>query len=104
MDRVLLSILVMAVTTYLLRMVPFVVFRKKITNRFVSSFLYYMPYAILSSMAFPAILYSTGNVFSAAVGAAVSIVTSFYNKSMIMVAVYSSAATLVIELLVHYLG
>ena len=54
------AIAVMAIVTYLVRMLPFVIFRKKITNVRVKSFLYYVPYAVLSAMTFPAIFTSTG--------------------------------------------
>ena len=58
-------IAVMAGVTYLIRMLPLTVFQKKIKNRFIRSFLYYIPYAVLGAMTFPAILYSTGSVYSA---------------------------------------
>ncbi|MFR0950707.1 MAG: AzlD domain-containing protein [Ruminococcus callidus] len=62
-----LYIAIMAGVTYLIRVVPFTVFRKKIQNHFLQSFLYYIPYAVLSAMTIPAIFYSTGNVITAAV-------------------------------------
>ena len=49
-------IAVMAVTTYLIRMLPLTLFQKKIRNRYLRSFLYYVPYACLAAMTFPAIL------------------------------------------------
>ena len=52
-------IITMAVVTYLIRMVPLVAFRKKIENRFVNSFLYYVPYSCLTALTLPSILYST---------------------------------------------
>ena len=61
-------IAVMAVTTYLIRMLPLTLFQKKIRNRYLRSFLYYVPYACLAAMTFPAILYSSGSVISAAAG------------------------------------
>ena len=68
---------VMAVTTYLIRMIPFVVFNKKIENRRVKAFFDYIPYTVLSAMTFPSILYSTGSMVSAAVGTLVAIVLAF---------------------------
>lgn len=53
-------LLVMSLVTYLIRMIPFVLVKKKIKNRFLLSFLYYVPYAVLSVMTIPAIFYSTG--------------------------------------------
>ena len=85
----------MAVTTYLIRVVPFTVFRKKIQNNFLQSFLYYIPYAVLSAMTIPAIFYSTGNVITAAVGTVVAVLLAYWNLPLIVVALAASAAALV---------
>ena len=74
-----LYIAVMAGVTYLIRMVPFAAFRKKIHSRFVRSFLAYIPYAVLAAMTLPAIFYSTGNVLTAAVGTVVAVVLAYCN-------------------------
>lgn len=79
-------ILVMAGITYLIRMIPFTVFRKKIKSRFLKSFLYYIPYAVLSAMTIPAIFYSTGDMITAAVGTVVAVVLSYFNQPLIVVA------------------
>ena len=55
------GIAVMALTTYLIRMLPMVIFRKKITNVRIQSFLYYVPYTVLAAMTFPAVFSSTGS-------------------------------------------
>ena len=83
----LLYTFVMAAVTYLIRMLPFVVFRKPIKNRFIKSFLYYVPYAVLGAMTFPAILYSTSNLMSAAVGLAVSVILAWFGRGLLTVAV-----------------
>lgn len=57
-----------AAVTYLIRMLPLTLIRRKITNRTLRSFLYYVPYATLSAMTFPAILTATGSAISAALG------------------------------------
>ena len=62
--RFYLLLAVMAGVTYLVRMVPFVAFRKKISSVFVQSFLYYVPYAVLGAMTVPAVFYSTGSAVS----------------------------------------
>ena len=54
--RIVCSILVMAVVTYLIRMLPMTIFRKKIQSRFLQDFLYYIPYAVLSAMTIPAVV------------------------------------------------
>ena len=58
--KLLLYIAVMAGVTYLVRMLPFVIFRKKITSPFIKSVLYYMPYAVLTAMTIPAVFTSAG--------------------------------------------
>lgn len=96
-------ILVMAVTTYLIRALPLTVFRKPIRSRFLRSFLHYVPTACLTAMTFPAILYATENWFSGAVGLAVGLLLSLKNKSLIVVAVSSCAAVFLMEQLIELL-
>ncbi|MBE5750210.1 MAG: AzlD domain-containing protein [Clostridiales bacterium] len=90
-----LMIIVMAVVTYLIRMIPLVFFRKKITSRYVKSLLYYIPYAVLSAMTFPYIFYSTGNVWTAVIGTAVALIAATCRQSLIVVAILSCIAVLV---------
>lgn len=98
-ERILLCVAVMAVTTYLIRVLPMAVFRKKIQNRWVQSFLYYVPYAVLSAMTFPAVFSATGSRGSAIVGSAVAVLLAFWNKGLLTVALGASAAALVVQLL-----
>ena len=93
----LLYTFVMAAVTYLIRMLPFVVFRKPIKNRFIRSFLYYVPYAVLGAMTFPAILYSTSNLISAAVGLAVSVILAWLGRGLLTVAVSACVAVYLTE-------
>lgn len=79
-------IFVMAAVTYLIRMIPFTFFRKKIESRFFRSFLYYIPYAVLSAMTIPAIFYSTGNIVTAVAGTAVAVILAYFNLPLIVVA------------------
>ena len=90
---------VMAEVTYLVRMLPLVLVKGKFKNRFVQSFLYYVPYAVLGTMTFPAVFYSTGNVTFAAVGTAVALVLAYFEKSLIVVAASASASVLLLELI-----
>ena len=69
---------IMAGVTYAIRMLPFVIFKKKITNKFVTSFLYYVPYAVLGAMTFPAIFYSSGNFFTALAGTITAIILAWF--------------------------
>lgn len=88
-------ILVMAGVTYLIRMIPFTLFRGKIRSRFFRSFLHYIPYAVLTAMTIPAIFYSTGSLPTAIAGTAVALVLAYMGKPLIVVALAASAAALV---------
>ena len=90
-------ILVMAGVTYLIRMLPLVLFRREITSSFLKSFLYYVPYACLAAMIFPAILFSTSSVISAVVGFAVALIAAYKEKSLLTVALCACAAVFVAE-------
>ena len=85
-------ILVMAGVTYLIRAIPFGFFRKKITSKFLRSFLYYIPYAVLSAMTIPAIFYSTGNFITALAGTLTALILAFFNLPLIIVALSASLA------------
>ena len=89
---------VMAMTTYLTRMVPFVIFRKKITSRFIRSFLSYVPYAVLAAMTLPGILYSTGSLATAIVGLVVAVILSWFEKSLLVVAMCASLAVFLAQI------
>jgi branched-subunit amino acid transport protein len=90
----------MAAVTYLIRMIPLTVFRKKIQNQFLRSFLYYVPYACLMAMTFPAVLYATGNIWSAAAGVAVALILAFREKSLAVVALFACIAVFLVGLVV----
>ena len=92
-----LYILAMALTTYLIRVLPLTLLRKPIRSRFVRSFLHYVPYACLTAMTFPAILNDTGYLLSGIAALAVAVFLAFRNKPLIVVALASSAAVLVTE-------
>ena len=85
-SRVVLSVVIMAGVTYLLRMLPVTIFRKKIENRFVRSFLAYVPYAVLAPMTIPDISFATASLVSAALGLAAAILLSYKGKSLLTVA------------------
>lgn len=102
--RVYIYIAVMALVTYLIRVIPLTVFRNKIENRYVKSFLYYVPYTCLTAMTFPAILYATGSTFSALAGVAVAVILAFYQKSLVTVAAFACLAVFAAEQLLPFLG
>lgn len=95
-----LYIAVMAGVTYLVRMIPFTLFRRQIKSRYIRSVLYYLPYAVLSAMTIPAIFYSTGDLITAVVGTAVAVLLAFFNKPLIVVALAAAAAALVTQLII----
>ncbi len=91
-------ILVMAVVTYLVRMLPLTLIRKDINSRFVKSFLHYVPYATLAAMTFPAILHASDDMRASLAGFAVALVLAFRKKSLLTVAVAACAVVFVVEL------
>lgn len=94
---------VMAGITYLIRVLPLVLVKKKIQNKYVLSFLAYMPYAVLSVMIVPAVLYSTGNMTSAIAGLVVALILAYFNRSILTVAAGASATVLIAELIIRYM-
>ena len=101
--RLALYVAVMAVATYLIRMIPFTLFRKEIKSTFFRSFLAYVPYAVLGAMTFPSIFYATSSLPSAIAGTVVALALAFFRRSLLTVAVGASGAALVVELVMMYL-
>lgn len=102
-QKFLVYLLVMAGVTYLVRMIPMVLIKEKIKNKFILSFLHYIPYTVLSAMTVPACFYATGSTVSAAVGFGVAIVAALFERSLIQVAVLSCAGVLVTELVLQFI-
>ena len=97
-------ILVMAGVTYLIRMLPLVLFKNEITSSYVKSFLYYVPYACLATMTFPAILTATaGGIISGAAGLIVALIAAYREKSLLTVALFACAAVFVVERIMGFL-
>ncbi len=96
-------LLVCAGVTYLVRMLPMVLVKKEIQNKFVLSFLHYMPYAVLSVMTIPAIFYATPHTVSAVIGFAAAVLFAFLEKSLVKVAAFSCVAVLATELVIMYI-
>ena len=93
----------MAITTYLIRMLPMTIFRKPIKSRFIRSFLYYVPYACLTAMTFPSILSSAGSLAAGIAALAAAVLLSYLGKSLVVVALSSSAVVFVVNLIVSIL-
>ena len=98
-----LYLAVMALVTYLIRMIPFTLFRKEIRSVFFRSFLAYVPYAVLGAMTFPSIFYATSSLPSAIAGTVVALALAFFRRSLLTVALGASGAALAVELLLRWL-
>lgn len=92
-----LYILVMAGVTYLIRMLPLALSKKEITNIYIKSFLYYVPYACLAAMTFPAILYATASISSALIGLIIAVIAAYKGKSLLTVALLACASVFIAE-------
>lgn len=93
----------MALTTYLIRLLPMTLFRKPIRSRFLKSFLHYVPYACLSAMTFPSILSSTESLVSGIAALVTAVFLAYRGKSLIVVALSSSCAVLITEWIISLL-
>lgn len=94
----------MAVTTYLIRLLPMTLFRKPIKSRFLRSFLHYVPYACLSAMTFPSILSSTESPLSGIAALAAALLLAYRGKSLLIVALGSSCAVVITQGLLQLLA
>ncbi len=92
-------LIILAASTYLLRAIPFNLFKNKIKNPYVNSFLEYIPYTVLASMTFPASLYVTSHIITAFFGLVVALILSIKKCSLTIVAIFSCVAVLICELL-----
>ncbi|MGN1422115.1 MAG: AzlD domain-containing protein [Oscillospiraceae bacterium] len=99
-----ISVAVMALVTYLIRMLPLAAFRKKIKSKFVMNFLFYVPYAVLSAMTIPAVFYSSGSIWSAVAGCIVAVMLAFFEKGLLTVAVCACGGVFVTELIMRFTG
>lgn len=90
---------IMAVSTYLIRAIPFALMRKKIENPFLRAFLHYIPYAVLTAMTFPAVLTVSGNLIAGCVGLVAAILLAMRGKSLTAVAIAACVAVYLTDLL-----
>ena len=87
MQYQIICVVIMALASYIPRFIPISFLKKQIKSQYIQSFLYYMPYAVLAALTFPAIFYATGNLYTAIIGTAVALVLSFFKVNMALVAV-----------------
>ena len=98
-----LYLAVMAGSTYLIRAIPFALIKEKIENRFIRSFLYYIPYTVLTVMTFPGALYVTESPIAAAIGLIVAVILAVCKKGLTVVACAACAAVFIAETLISFL-
>ncbi len=91
---------VMAGVTYLVRMIPLVLVKKKIKNRYILSFLHYIPYSVLTVMTIPGIFYATSNKISAFFGFITAVFLALKEKSLLTVAAISCGAVFIAEIII----
>lgn len=96
-------LITMVVTTYLIRAIPFVLFRKKIQNPRIKAFFDYIPYSVLSAMTFPSILYATDSILSALAGFLVALVLAYKGKSLLIVAIGTCVAAFLVTLILSFI-
>ena len=102
MSRVTIQIIVMTAVTYLVRILPLTLIRKPIKNRFIRSFLYYVPYVSLAVMTFPTMIYATNSLWSGILAFGVGLVLTWNNASLPKTAVACCLTVLISEFfLVH---
>ncbi len=82
-----IAVILMAIVTYIPRVLPIVVFRKEIKSKYIKSFLRYVPYAVLGALTFPDIFYSTKNITTAVCGTIVALILAFKERSLLVVAI-----------------
>lgn len=99
--NVYIYIFIMAAVTYAIRVLPLTLIRKQIKNKFLQSFLYYVPYVTLAVMTFPAILHATQSTYSGAVALIVGIVAAWFGFDLFKVAVSCCGVVLIVELFLH---
>ena len=97
MNKIYIYMFIMAAVTYLIRMLPLALIKKKITNKFFKSFLYYVPFVTLAVMTFPAILDATANVWSALAAFVVSMIIAYAGGGLPIVATIACVVVFIVE-------
>lgn len=99
MIRMLIYIVIMIVVTYICKALPITLIRRQINNRFIKSFLYYVPYVTLAVMTVPAIINATQSPIAGAIALVVGIVLAWVTENLFIVASACAVAVFVAELL-----
>ncbi|MBO5485603.1 MAG: AzlD domain-containing protein [Eubacterium sp.] len=99
MINLLIGVAIMAGITYLIRVLPITIFQKKIKSVWIQSFLFYVPYAVLAALTFPAIFYGTGNFTASVVGTIVALILAWFNTGLVIVALGAVVSALIMLIL-----
>lgn len=99
-NNVYIYILLMAITVFLIRVLPLTLIRKPIKSEFIKSFLYYVPYVTLSVMTFPAIIDSTINPLAGLISLIIGIVAAYKNLGLFKVTVICCLTVLILEMFI----
>jgi len=99
MSNILAAVVVMALVTYLIRVIPIAMVKGKLKSKFLRSFLFYMPYAVLGAMTFPSILYSSGNIYASSVGFGVALILAYLEQGLMKVALGAILGVYVCQML-----
>lgn len=102
MNNFIIYVIIMAGVTYLVRMLPLVLVKRKIKNRFLISFLHYVPYSVLTVMTIPAIFYATSFI-PAMTGFVTGLLLAFFEKPLVVVAALSSLMVFVTECIIRFI-
>ena len=98
------ALVVAALVTYTLRAVPLLLLRREIESRWINSFLYFVPWAVVSAMVIPDIFTSTSSVVSATIGLVVALFLAWRGRSLLVVVLAAAVAVYLTELVQPYLG
>ena len=94
-----ICMIIMFFVTYIPRALPLALFNKKIENKYIKSFLFYVPYAVLAAMTFPFILYFIDEMWIAAIGTSVALILAFFKQKLIVVALASVLVVFILLLI-----
>ncbi len=96
-------LLIVVLTTYLIRAIPFSLITKKVTNKYVKSFLYYIPYTVLAAMTIPAALYVTGSIYSSIAGLLLALIVAIKKSNLTLVALAACVGSLIVEIIMLFI-
>ena len=97
MNDFLIYLLILSGSTYLIRALPFALVKRSITNRYIKSFLYYIPFSVLVAMTIPSAFYATGHIASSLVGLLVGGIFAYRGKGLTVVAIISCVSAFIVE-------